>query len=54
KQWNVDPASCRAANGEVQHPPSGRRASYGQLADAAAKLPVPNLLGGLLGGGNKK
>ncbi|MBJ9880987.1 xanthine dehydrogenase family protein molybdopterin-binding subunit, partial [Burkholderia cenocepacia] len=28
KQWNVDPASCRAANGEVQHPPSGRRASY--------------------------
>ncbi|MEK7893207.1 molybdopterin cofactor-binding domain-containing protein, partial [Burkholderia contaminans] len=41
KQWNVDPAACRAANGEVQHPPSGRRASYGQLADAAAKLPVP-------------
>jgi isoquinoline 1-oxidoreductase/isoquinoline 1-oxidoreductase beta subunit len=28
-------------NGEVRHPPSGRRASYGQLADAAAKLPVP-------------
>ena len=41
KQWNVDPATCRAANGEVLHPPSGRRASYGQLADAAAKLPVP-------------
>ncbi|RQQ42352.1 xanthine dehydrogenase family protein molybdopterin-binding subunit [Burkholderia stagnalis] len=41
KQWNVDPATCRAENGEVLHPPSGRRASYGQLADAAAKLPVP-------------
>ncbi|MGU7768694.1 molybdopterin cofactor-binding domain-containing protein [Burkholderia sp. MR1-5-21] len=41
KQWRVDPATCRAENGEVQHPPSGRRASYGQLADAAAKLPVP-------------
>ncbi|KWE50820.1 aldehyde dehydrogenase [Burkholderia ubonensis] len=41
KQWGVDPAACRAENGEVQHPPSGRRASYGQLADAAAKLPVP-------------
>ncbi|RQQ56637.1 xanthine dehydrogenase family protein molybdopterin-binding subunit [Burkholderia stagnalis] len=41
KQWNVDPAACRAENGEVLHPPSGRRASYGQLADAAAKLPVP-------------
>ncbi|MFP3335405.1 xanthine dehydrogenase family protein molybdopterin-binding subunit, partial [Pseudomonas sp. SIMBA_064] len=39
KQWNVDPATCRAQNGEVQHPPSGRRASYGQLADAASKLP---------------
>ncbi|TCW75927.1 aldehyde dehydrogenase [Burkholderia sp. SRS-46] len=41
KQWSVDPATCRAENGEVLHPPSGRRASYGQLADAAAKLPVP-------------
>ena len=30
-----------APRGEVLHPPSGRRASYGQLADAAAKLPVP-------------
>lgn len=41
KQWSVEPATCRAENGEVLHPSSGRRASYGQLADAAAKLPVP-------------
>ncbi|AOK31968.1 aldehyde dehydrogenase [Burkholderia singularis] len=41
QQWKVDPASCRAQDGEVLHPASGRRASYGQLADAAAKLPVP-------------
>ncbi|KVQ10776.1 aldehyde dehydrogenase [Burkholderia ubonensis] len=41
KQWGVDPAACRAENGEVLHLPSGRRASYGQLADTAAKLPVP-------------
>ncbi|HDR8905752.1 TPA: xanthine dehydrogenase family protein molybdopterin-binding subunit [Burkholderia multivorans] len=41
KQWSVDPAACHAENGEVRHPPSGRRASYGELADAAAKLPVP-------------
>lgn len=40
-QWKVDPASCHAQNGEVLHAPSGRRASYGQLADAAAKLPAP-------------
>ncbi|OXH92580.1 aldehyde dehydrogenase, partial [Burkholderia multivorans] len=32
KQWNVDPAACHAENGEVRHPPSGRRASYGELA----------------------
>ncbi|MCP3712504.1 xanthine dehydrogenase family protein molybdopterin-binding subunit [Paraburkholderia sp. CNPSo 3274] len=41
-QWKVDPASCSAEGGEVLHAPSGRRASYGQLADAAAKLPMPN------------
>jgi isoquinoline 1-oxidoreductase subunit beta len=41
-QWNVDPASCRAEKGEVEHPPTGRRVNYGALADAAAKLPVPD------------
>ncbi|GLZ23250.1 aldehyde dehydrogenase [Burkholderia plantarii] len=41
QQWKVDPASCSAANGEVLHAPSGRRAGYGSLVDAAAKLPVP-------------
>jgi CO/xanthine dehydrogenase Mo-binding subunit len=40
-QWNVDPASCHAEKGEVVHPPTGQRLSYGALADAAAKLPVP-------------
>ncbi|AOJ04819.1 MULTISPECIES: xanthine dehydrogenase family protein molybdopterin-binding subunit [Burkholderia] len=41
QQWKVDPASCVAEGGEVRHPPSGRRASYGQLVDSAAKLPAP-------------
>jgi isoquinoline 1-oxidoreductase subunit beta len=41
KRWNVDPASCRAENGAVLHPPSGRRLGYGELADEAAHLPVP-------------
>ncbi|AOJ07320.1 xanthine dehydrogenase family protein molybdopterin-binding subunit [Burkholderia mayonis] len=41
QQWKVDPASCVAEGGEVRHAPSGRRASYGQLVDSAAKLPVP-------------
>src|SRR5262249_59265113 len=41
KRWNVDPASCRAQNGEVLHAASGRRAKYGELAADAARLPVP-------------
>jgi isoquinoline 1-oxidoreductase beta subunit len=41
KRWNVDPASCRALNGEVLHAPSGRRLKYGELAADAARLPVP-------------
>jgi isoquinoline 1-oxidoreductase beta subunit len=39
--WKVDAASCKAAHGEVTHTPSGRKLSYGALAAAAAKLPVP-------------
>ena len=34
--------SCRAEKGTVVHPPTGRRLKYGALADAAAKLPVPD------------
>jgi isoquinoline 1-oxidoreductase subunit beta len=40
-QWQVDPNSCSAANGTVTHAASGRTASYGDLADAAAALPMP-------------
>lgn len=39
EQWKVPPADCRAENGFVLH--GRRRASYGSLAAAAAKLPVP-------------
>src|SRR5258707_2054936 len=41
KTWNVDSASCRAQSGEVLHEPTGRRVTYGELADAAARMPVP-------------
>jgi isoquinoline 1-oxidoreductase beta subunit len=37
-QWNVLPASCTAENSLVIHWPTGRKLSYGALADAAAKL----------------
>src|SRR5436190_18343915 len=40
-RWGVDQATCRAQAGEVLHPPTGRRAKYGELADAAARVPVP-------------
>jgi isoquinoline 1-oxidoreductase beta subunit len=38
--WHVDPATCRASNGAVVSA-QGKVAKYGQLAEAAAKLPVP-------------
>jgi isoquinoline 1-oxidoreductase subunit beta len=41
QQWKVDVASCRAQQGFVMHDASGRRASFGSLALAAAQLPAP-------------
>src|SRR5207248_455840 len=39
--WQVEPASCRAENGQVVHPDSGRRLSYGQLVEKASSLTPP-------------
>ncbi|WP_025600747.1 xanthine dehydrogenase family protein molybdopterin-binding subunit [Burkholderia sp. WSM2230] len=41
QQWQVDAASCHAQNGQVIHAASNRSIGYGQLVDAAAKLPAP-------------
>lgn len=41
EQWQVQPASCTAAAGQVIHTESGRKLGYGELADAASKLTVP-------------
>src|SRR5262249_20024977 len=42
KRWNVDAASCRAQSGEVLHAPTGKRATYGELAaDDAGRVPAP-------------
>ena len=41
-QWQVEPASCTAAKGRVTHAASNRTLSYGELADAAGKLPAPD------------
>jgi len=39
--WGVPAAECRVAAGVITHPGSGRRTTYGQVAAAAGKLPVP-------------
>lgn len=40
QKWHVSPSECHAADGKVIDS-KGRTLTYGQLADAAAKLPVP-------------
>jgi len=40
QQWNVKPEECRAGKGFVVGP-GGKRAGFGDLSAAAAKLPVP-------------
>jgi isoquinoline 1-oxidoreductase beta subunit len=39
--WNVPVGECTVANGVVTHRGSNRSARYGQLAEAASKLPAP-------------
>ncbi|MDL2409697.1 xanthine dehydrogenase family protein molybdopterin-binding subunit [Rhizobium calliandrae] len=41
QRWNVDPATCRAMDGVVFDALGSKHLSYGELAMAAAKLPVP-------------
>jgi len=41
QQWGVSPDECSTGLHQVVHASSGRKADYGQLVAAAAKLPVP-------------
>ena len=40
--WNVEPATCRAEKGFIVHGPRRRRLAYGELVEAASKLPIPD------------
>src|SRR6202040_1782956 len=40
-QWNVDAASCQVEKGAVLHRATGKRATYGSLANAAAQITPP-------------
>lgn len=41
KRWNVPANECSASNGMVVHAKSGKKLSFGDLADDASKLAVP-------------
>ena len=41
-QWNAQRHDCRAENGTVLHVPTNRRVRYGDLVEAASKLPLIN------------
>ena len=40
-EWKVDKSACRTENGVIYHDASKRSLSYGKVAEAASKLPVP-------------
>jgi isoquinoline 1-oxidoreductase beta subunit len=42
QRWNVLKEECEARNGTVVHQHSSRRATYGQLIEAASQLPLPD------------
>jgi isoquinoline 1-oxidoreductase beta subunit len=40
-QWNVPAAECSASNSVITHKASGRKTTYGKVAEAAARLDPP-------------
>ncbi len=43
KKWGVPESECYASNGRVYHRTTDRSIGYGELATAAAAMPVPDL-----------
>ena len=43
RTWQVPAGECETASGEVVHRSSGRRMAYGELTQAMASVPVPDL-----------
>ncbi len=42
QQWKVPAEECYAENAKIFHKPSGKSLGYGELSDAASKVPVPS------------
>lgn len=40
-EWKVSPSECTVANSVITHTASGRKTTYGKVAEAASKLEVP-------------
>jgi len=43
QKWGVDASECHAENGKVIHSATKRSVTYGSVADAAGKLPQPQI-----------
>jgi isoquinoline 1-oxidoreductase beta subunit len=43
KAWGVSASECETASGVVTHKPTGRKATYGELAARAATVPAPDM-----------
>ena len=43
QKWGVDASECHASDGKVAHAASKRTATFGSLAEAAAKIPPPQV-----------
>ena len=41
QKWGVDASECRAENSMILHPATKRSLTYGSLAEAAARMPIP-------------
>ena len=41
--WKVAPDQCSVANGVITHDATGRKTTYGKVAAAAGKLPLPDV-----------
>ncbi len=42
-QWSVPKGECQASNGRIIHLPTGRQLRYGELVEAASRLPAVRL-----------
>ena len=41
QRWNVPAAECQTAKSVITHKPTARTLRFGEIAEAAAKLPPP-------------